>query len=69
MATTWPRRPKVTGKLVRDLAAGVQLTLGEARAAALIPQVEMVHAMTDALGGVTLGETAPATSFSPRWSE
>ena len=69
MPKKWPDRVQPNAKRVRELAAAARLELSEKRAASLVPQIEMVQAMTDALGQVELGETAPASPFSARWAE
>jgi hypothetical protein len=69
MSKKWPSRPPVSSHHIRDLAAAARLDLDAARAEILIPQVQMVHGLLDALIEVQVGETAPASAFSPRWPE
>jgi Asp-tRNA(Asn)/Glu-tRNA(Gln) amidotransferase C subunit len=69
MPKKWPDRVQPNAKRVRELATAARLDLSEKRAANLVAQIDMVHAMADGLGQVELGETAPASPFSARWAE
>jgi Asp-tRNA(Asn)/Glu-tRNA(Gln) amidotransferase C subunit len=69
MSKNWPSRPAVSGNHIRDLAAAARLNLKADRAEILVPQVQMVYGLLDALTEVQVGETAPAFAFSPRWKE
>jgi hypothetical protein len=69
MSNNWPNRPELSAQRLRDLAAAAYLDLGEQRAAALVPHMQMISALLDGLRQIDVGETAPAAPFSARWEE
>ena len=69
MATNWPKRKHLSAKQLQILAATLRLNVDGHRARTLRPLIRRIHERYDALARVELGDTAPATTFSPGWEE
>jgi len=69
MATKWPKKKHLSAKQLQSFAPTLRLNLDGHRARALRPLIRRIHESYDALVRVELGDTAPATAFSPSWEE
>jgi hypothetical protein len=61
------KRQRVTLEVARQLAGITGLDLDESRLAELMPEIESLSEMVDAMEGLDLADVVPASAFTAGW--